>query len=55
MVTKLDPNDFRSQRLILEPNDFALRETDEPEPEPTELISESAWNQALGPAHALDV
>jgi hypothetical protein len=43
MVIKLDPNDFRSRRLILEPNDFALRGT-EPEPEPTELISESAWN-----------
>jgi hypothetical protein len=43
MVIKLNSNDFRSQRLILEPSDFALG-TDEPEPEPTDLISESAWN-----------
>jgi hypothetical protein len=43
MVIKLDPNDFRSRRLMLEPSDFALGGT-EPEPEPTDLISESAWN-----------
>src|SRR6516165_4630695 len=43
MVVKLDPNDFRSQRLILEPSDFALSDG-APEPEPTDLISERAWN-----------
>ncbi len=43
MVVELDPKDFRSRRFVLEPNDFALGGT-EPEPEPTELISESAWN-----------
>lgn len=43
MVIKLNSNDFRSQRLILEPSDFALG-PDEPEPEPTDLISEDAWN-----------
>jgi hypothetical protein len=43
MVIKLNSNDFRAQRLILEPSDFALG-TDEPDPEPTDLISESAWN-----------
>jgi hypothetical protein len=43
MVVELDPKDFRSRRLVLEPNDFGLGET-EPEPEPTDLISEDAWN-----------
>jgi hypothetical protein len=44
MVTKLDPNDFRAHRLVLEPNDFALSDTDGPEPGPSERISENAWN-----------
>lgn len=43
MVIKLDPDDFRSHRLVLEPDDFALTATD-PEPAPSDLISESAWN-----------
>lgn len=43
MVVELDPKDFRSRRLILETSDFALGGT-EPDPEPTQLISEYAWN-----------
>jgi hypothetical protein len=42
MVIKLNSNDFRSQRFILEPSDFALG-ADEPDQAPTDLISENAW------------
>jgi hypothetical protein len=42
MVRKLDPDDFRAHRKILEPNDFALG-SDEPDPPPTDLIDEDTW------------
>lgn len=43
MVSKLDPNDFRAHRTILDPSDFALG-SDVPDPPPTDLIREGAWN-----------
>ena len=46
MVIKLNSNDFRSQRFILEPSDFALG-GDEPGQAPTDLMSENAWNRIM--------
>lgn len=43
MVSKLDSNDFRAHRKILEPSDFALGSND-PDPPPTDMIPEEAWN-----------
>lgn len=42
MVRKLDPDDFRAHRKVLEPDDFALG-SDEPDPPPTDLIDEETW------------
>lgn len=42
MVSKLDPEDFRACRRILDPDDFALG-GDEPDPPPTDLITKDAW------------
>jgi hypothetical protein len=42
VVRKLDPSDFRARRYVLEPEDFALG-SDEPDPPPTDLISEDVW------------
>jgi hypothetical protein len=41
MVCKLDANDFRAARYVLEPDDFAL--SDGPDRPPTDLIDETAW------------
>ena len=41
MVCKLDANDFRAARYVLEPDDFAL--SDGPDRSPTDLIDETAW------------
>jgi hypothetical protein len=43
MVRKLHSKDFRARRLILDPEDFAVT-NGEPDPPPTDLISEEAWN-----------
>lgn len=43
MVRLLDPGDFRARRKILEPDDFALSDG-APDPSPTDLISEAAWD-----------
>lgn len=43
MVRKLDPDDFRAHRKILEPNDFALG-SDEPDPPPTDLVDAETWD-----------
>lgn len=43
MTRKLDLNDFRAVRRVLEPDDFALTDG-EPDPAPTDLISEDAWH-----------
>ena len=42
MVRKLDENDFRAHRKVLDPDDFALG-SDEPDPPPTDLIDEDTW------------
>jgi len=42
MVSKLNPEDFRSYRLILDPDDFALGD-EEPDPPPTDLVSREVW------------
>jgi hypothetical protein len=42
MVRKLNPDDFRAARRVLEPDDFALSD-ENPDPPPTDLIAESAW------------
>lgn len=43
MIRKLDPSDFRARREILDPSDFALG-GDTPDPQPTDLVTEEAWN-----------
>jgi hypothetical protein len=43
MVRRLDDGDFRAYRKILEPDDFALSDG-EPDPPPTDLISEDVWD-----------
>ncbi len=43
MGHKLDLSDFRAQRSVLDPDDFALG-SEEPDPPPTDLISEDVWN-----------
>jgi hypothetical protein len=42
MVSKLNPDDFRSCRLILDPDDFALGD-DGPDPPPSDLIPRKVW------------
>ena len=42
MVSRLNPEDFRAYRLILDPDDFAIGD-DEPNPAPTDLIPQDAW------------
>jgi hypothetical protein len=42
LVSKLNPQDFRAHRLVLDPCDFALGD-DEPDQEPTDLISQDVW------------
>lgn len=46
MAHKLDLNDFRAQRSVLDPTDFALGE-DEPDAPPTDIISEKAWSEIM--------
>jgi hypothetical protein len=36
-------DDFRAVRSVLDPDDFAGRDSDEPDPPPTDLISPEAW------------
>jgi hypothetical protein len=43
MVRKLEPGDFRAHRKILESDDFALSDG-EPDPPPSDLISQEAWD-----------
>jgi hypothetical protein len=42
MVSRLNPEDFRAYRLILDPDDFAIGD-DEPNSAPTDLISQHVW------------
>ena len=46
MVHKLDGNDFRAARYVLDPNDFGLSHG-EPDPSPTDLIDEAAWREIM--------
>jgi hypothetical protein len=43
MGHKLDLADFRAQRSVLDPDDFALG-SEEPDPPPTDLIGADVWN-----------
>ncbi|HDV8349631.1 TPA: hypothetical protein RKT01_001381 [Burkholderia vietnamiensis] len=43
MVRPLDSDDFRARRKVLEPDDFASSDG-EPDPPPSDLISEEAWD-----------
>ncbi|KVC95997.1 hypothetical protein WI78_18390 [Burkholderia ubonensis] len=43
MVRPLDFDDFRARRKVLEPDDFASSDG-EPDPPPSDLISEEAWD-----------
>ena len=43
MTKKLSQSDFRAVRVVLEPDDFALG-SDEPDPPPSDLISEKTWH-----------
>jgi len=49
VTKKLSQSDFRAVRVVLEPEDFALG-SDEPDPPPSDLISEKAWHGMSGPA-----
>jgi hypothetical protein len=42
MVSKLNSEDFRSSRMILDPDDFALGD-EEPDPPPSDLIAREVW------------
>jgi hypothetical protein len=42
MVSKLNSEDFRAYRLILDPDDFALGD-EEPDPPPSDLIRRETW------------
>ena len=43
MVRKLNATDFRARRMVLEPDDFALTDS-EPEPAPTDLVDPTVWH-----------
>ena len=43
MPHKLDPNDFRAARYVLDPDDFALTTMDRSHP-PSDLIDEETWH-----------
>ncbi len=43
MVRKLEATDFRAQRMVLEPDDFALTDG-KPDPAPTDLVSSEVWH-----------
>lgn len=43
MVRQLDSDDFRARRKVLESDDFASTDG-EPDPPPSDLISEEAWD-----------
>jgi len=46
MVKKVDLEDFRAIRRVLEPDDFALTDG-KPDPPPTDLISQEAWDHIM--------
>ena len=43
-MNKLNPQDFRAHRLVLDPGDFALGD-DQPDQEPTDMISQDVWEE----------
>lgn len=43
MVRKLEADDFRAVRMVLEPDDFALTDG-EPDPPPTDLVDGEVWH-----------
>src|SRR6266571_4594011 len=47
MSKRMPLSDFRAVRIVLEPDDFALG-SDEPDPLPSDLISEDMWRGIVG-------
>ncbi len=47
MPKKVSLSDFRAVRIVLEPDDFALG-GDEPDPPPSDLISQETWSGITG-------
>ena len=43
MVRKLEADDFRAIRMVLEPDDFALTDG-EPDPPPSDLVNSEVWH-----------